>query len=567
MQRQSTSGRNQPIQPSITNTRTTPIAMQRSVRRDEKRVLTSFDPGKIVPLAAVPLLREDEMSRSTFRVNFDMAETAELLVNAVNIDVSAYYVSKLVFDRFQGMDSLNRSYMGEQEIDGSVIPWFQMIDPWIQSSPANGVRPFYKALGIHPAPTQTLVNGDYLESYRAIANHIYAEVSPSLGENSLVDAGDLCDAPWRYTDMKYVKPTFDQAMISGEVTLDQTGPLRADVKSDSFVLGPNLSALTVDNELKLLEAAGGAEIRYKEGTVDIIGQLYTEMADSGLTVSLANIDRAREIRAFVMMRSQMQGLPDEYLIDLLMRGIRLPEQALKKPVLIDCKSTIYGYQQRYATDAENFDKSATRGYATVDLNIGVPQTNTGGVVMIVAQANPQQLYECQRDYYFAAEIVDDLPDYLRDIFDEEPVDVIPNSAVDTVYSDPDGVFGYAPLNWGWMRSGPNLGGKFYRPDPQATFNEDRQRIWATEAVDPVLGDNFYLAKGITKDVFADATQEVFECNLSGIAIIRGNTVFGPALRESTDDYQTILDQTESEKIELDDPDATETETEGTSDES
>ena len=555
---QSTSGRNQPIQPSITNTRTTPIATQRSVRRDEKRVLTSFDPGKIVPLAAIPLLREDEMARSTFRVNFDMAETAEMLVNAVNIDVSAYYVSKLAFDRFQGMDSLNRSYMGEQEIDGSVIPWFNMINPWQQSLPANGVFPFYKALGIHPAPDQTLVNGDYLEAYAAITGHIYDEISPSLTKDTLSLAAWLSYAPWRHTDMKYVKPTFDQAMISGEVSLDVTSGVKMPLRSDSGFGGDNLSALDHEGTNLLLEAAGGAEIRYKVDPGTLAGQLFTEMESEGITVSLANIDRARETRAFAMMRSQMQGLPDEYLIDLLMRGIRLPEQALKKPVLLDRK-------QRYATDADNLDKSATRGYATVDLNLGVPQTNTGGVVMIVAQANPQQLYERQRDYYFTAETVDDLPDYLRDILDEEPVDVIPNSSVDTAHTDPDGVFGYAPLNWGWMRSGPNLGGKFYRPDPQAAFNENRQRIWATEAVDPVLGDNFYLAKGITKDVFADSTQEVFEVNLSGIAIIRGNTVFGPALRESTDDYQTIIDQTEADKIVL--PDPAETETEETSDES
>jgi len=562
---ETTSRRNQPIQPSITNTRTTPIATQRSVRRDEKRVLTSFDPGKIVPLAAVPLLREDEMARSTFRVNFDMAETAEMLVNAVNIDVSAYYVSKLAFERFQGMDSLNRSYMGEQEIDGSVIPWFNKVSPWQQNDPAVGAFPFYKALGLHPEPSQLEVNADYIEAYMAISHHIYDEVSPSLTKDTLSLCNWLSYAPWRHTDMKYVKPTFDQAMISGEVTLDMNDPVRMNLQADTTVGGVNLSALDVNSDRKLLEAAGGAEIRFKEGVSDWQGQLFTEMTAAGITVSLANIDRARETRAFAMMRSQMQGLPDEYLIDLLMRGIRLPEQALKKPVLLDRKSTIYGYQQRYATDADNLDKSATRGYATVDLNIGVPQTNTGGVVMIVAQANPQQLYERQRDYYFSAETVDDLPDYLRDIFDEEPVDVIPNSSVDTAHSDPDGVFGYAPLNWGWMRSGPNLGGKFYRPDPEAPFNENRQRIWATEAVDPVLGDNFYLAKGITKDVFADSTQEVFEVNLSGIAIIRGNTVFGPALRESTDDYQTIIDQTESEKIDLTDPEAPDTEE--TSDES
>ena len=93
---------------------TGPIKVQRSVRRDRGRVLTSADAGKILPIKYIPMLREDAVKRGKVRLNFEMMETAEMLMNGINVHVYAHYVPFLAFDRFNGsMDELNKSYQKE----------------------------------------------------------------------------------------------------------------------------------------------------------------------------------------------------------------------------------------------------------------------------------------------------------------------------------------------------------------------------------------------------------------------------------------------------------------------
>ena len=104
---------------------TAPITVQRSTRRDRGRVLTSADAGKILPLKYIPMLREDAVRRGRVRVNIEMSETSELLLNGIRCDIYAHYVPMLAFDRFNGsMEELNRSYKGETGIGGSVVPCF-----------------------------------------------------------------------------------------------------------------------------------------------------------------------------------------------------------------------------------------------------------------------------------------------------------------------------------------------------------------------------------------------------------------------------------------------------------
>jgi hypothetical protein len=101
---------------------TAPITVQRSTRRDRGRVLTSADAAKILPLKYIPMLREDAVKRGRVRVNIEMMETAELLMNGIRVDVMAHYVPMLAFDRFNGsMEEWTRSYKGETGIVGRVV--------------------------------------------------------------------------------------------------------------------------------------------------------------------------------------------------------------------------------------------------------------------------------------------------------------------------------------------------------------------------------------------------------------------------------------------------------------
>lgn len=522
--RSSTSTAVLPPQRSPDNYRTTPQQYARTIRTDFKRVLTTGFGGKFLPIAAIPLLREDAMLRSTFRLGFQMAETAQMLMNPVRVRASAFFVPKLAFERYQDMGALNRSYLGQQEKDGSVIPWFEQRAYW--GAQPNPIQ-FYQTMGLH-APPGALVNSDYVRSYNCIWNYMAEQASPSITKRTEV-ANDLAPAFWSHSAMRHVKPTFDQALVHGEVPLTITSQ-RMNIHATHSYAPTELANGRSPGQV--VDPTGGA------GDY-VFGDIWAELEDNGVVVSLANIDLARKTAAFARARQAYQGLGDDQIIDLLMSGVRIPDEGLKHPMLIGQSETIFGMSQRFATDSGALEKSVTTGATTLDVAVSVPQQNTSGIVMFIAEILPEQLYERQMDRYLCMEEVAQLPDRMRDELDLEPVEIVKNEHIDVAHNDPTGTFGYAPLNHHWIREAPNLGGRYHRYDPEAPWTEDRDRIWAVETVDPVLGDDFYLASNIHHKVFADANTDPFEISLNGVARIDGLTFFGPALRESYGDYDAV----------------------------
>jgi predicted Rdx family selenoprotein len=209
-----------------------------------------------------------------------------------------------------------------------------------------------------------------------------------------------------------------------------------------------------------------------------------------------------------------------------------------------------GFNQRYATDGANLDKSATNGMATIDMSIRTPAMNTGGVIMITAEIVPEQLWERKKDYFLYTTDPDTLPNYLSDVLDPEKVAVVKNDHADVNHATPDGTFGYAPLNHEWQIDAVNVGGKYYRPANDA-FDEDRAKIWTAESTNPTLNEDFYLCSGLHKKVFADQVSDSFEITCLSDMQIVGNTVFGAGLQETdaTSDYDIITSQVDSSRIE------------------
>ena len=527
--------------------KTTPITVPQSVRTDAKRVLTSGYAGKVLPLAAVPLLREDRVSRGRMRFNFEMMETAELLMNAINVTVYAHFVPHLALERFgKSMDRLNRSYAGQPDTnDGPVIPFFETM-------PFDRDAPFFKTLGVH-AKAGTNVNSAYVEAYNAIVNFRRAARSPKLTQRDRLDTS-LAEAFWKNTSMAHVVPDFDQAKIDGEVPLNIIEG-RLPVKGLGFTnqsWGGSVSTV--------YESGGTAPVSYDtaRGFTNVYAEqdpnnngfanIFAEMEQNGITVSLSNIEMAKQVAAFATLRAEYKGLSDDHIIDLLMQGIRVPEEQMAQPILLGRQSTIFGYQRRFATDGDNLAKSVTQGETIIDMTVRTPPMNTGGVIMYTAEIVPEQLFERQKDYYFHAVGADELPNTQNDFLDPEKVAIVPNNHVDVDHSDPDGTFGYAPLNHQWKRSIPNIGGKYYRPEVDASFDEDRQKIWANETPDPEFTEDFILAMQIHHKVFASSTEDPFEIIGSGQFDIVGNTVFGKGLQEATDDYDHILNQVDQTRI-------------------
>ena len=533
-----------------------PIQVQRSTRRDRGRVLTSADAGKILPLKYIPMLREDAVKRGRVRVNIEMMETAELLLNGIRVDVMAHYVPMLAFDRFNGsMEELNRSYKGETGIGGTVVPFFEKnkyynaasnlvlnsstyssYDGFDEGTSSHGFNEFYGIMGIHTQATET--NTIVVEAYNAIVNHRRKARSASLSLRNAFDHR-LAEAFWTL-DNNHIVPDFDQKLIDGEVSLNA-------LTFEAPVVSQNL--LFYNGHRMPSDTTASATTTNADGEL-VWNNVYAELTSGGnATMSLADIDQAKKTAAFAKLRSMYDGIDDESIIDLLMEGIRVPEETMKQPILLSKNSTMIGYNQRYATDAANLDTSVTNGFASVECSIRTPQMNTGGVIVITAEIVPEQMWERKKDYFLYETNPDNLPNFLRDTLDPEQVSIVKADHLDTNHSTPNTTFGYAPLNHEYQRDMVNIGGKYYRPANDA-YDEDRAKIWTVEQTSPTLSEDFYLVSGLHKKVFSDQVADAFEITCISDIEITGNTVFGERLLEAdaTSDYQHLTDLADSVRI-------------------
>jgi len=549
-----------------------PIAVQKTVRNAKGRVLTSGDAGKILPLKYEWLHREDGVRSGKLRVNVEMMETSEMLMNGVGVTLYAHFVPMLAFDRFNGsMDELNRSYKKENGAAGSVIPFFEsnkLYDPSNQTvatvHSSNVINmdtgfygnsdavPFLQTMGIHNVGEQ--YNTTPVEAYNAIINHRRKARSKSLPLRNAFDHS-LADAFWINNGMQNIVSDYDQNLIDGQVTLAGL-TFQAPIKSSKAHRHVNAADYTATGGASMAgdgatfsPSMSGADI-VDEGDLYLFDEIFAELTTGGnATMSLADIEQARKTAAFAKLRARYDGLESEHIIDLLMSGIRVPEEALKQPILLGRQRAMIGFNQRYATDGANLDKSATNGMATIDMSFRTPAMNTGGVIMITAEIVPEQLWERKKDYFLYTTDPDTLPNYLSDVLDPEKVAVLKNDHADVNHATPDGTFGYAPLNHQWIRDAVSVGGKYYRPANDA-FDEDRAKIWSAETINPTLNESFYLCSGLHKKVFADQVSDSFEITCLSDMQIVGNTVFGAGLQETdaTSDYDAITSQVDSSRI-------------------
>lgn len=539
---------------------TAPVGAPRTLRGHGIRVLTSMPMGKVVPICAVPLLREDAIRRGALQLAFELQETAEILMNSVFVDVKAYLVPWLAMERFAGSrDIFDRSYMGVAPFEGEdPIDFFET-----EVKGAYGAEEIYEYMGVHAKPGAA-VNTMYAECYNAIWNFRAANRSPHITPRGRLDK-TLAPAFWAQEQFPFIVPSFDQAVMDGEVALNV---IEADLAlsqdyatvnkygtNPTLVRNAATGALITNTAFGNTHNPSGAVYVGAQAQFDPNGSLRAdlsgitaELAANGITISLSNIDMARKTQAFARIRERYVEVDDDWVIDMLMSGMSIPDQALKQPILIGQSRTAFGQSKRYSTDADALSESAVNGGAMASLRLNVPRLATGGVVMVTAEATPEQLYERQKDPFFYLGDVADLPDYLRDELDPEKVAVVTNDFVDVDHATPDATFGFAPLNHEWSRKAYNIGGKFYRPDSSASFVEDRQRLYAVESADPVLSEDFYICTNIHQDVFLDTEADPVEVVAVGECIIEGHTVFGPVLTEALNNYQAVLDKVPQERI-------------------
>lgn len=551
------------------NTRhlTSPLDVPRQRRNHPVRNMTSLPAGKVVPLAAVPLLREDEMTAS-FTCAFEMQETVEILLNGIDVVVDTWLIPNLAFERFRTMDDVNLAYTGNVRPGHAAVPYFET---GVAGDPA--ANQIHMRLGKHARATQ-VVNWAYVEAYNLLVNFDRAEVSPNIPQRTRLDK-TLAQSMWPTNKFAHIVPDFDQAVMEGEVALsiaDQNLVLKgtkgagADVGRFQGVRkdpanGVNVSMVTADGIGRNLYTTANAVALTGSGSQNIIDMTnlvvdlqgaVAVLADNGVTISLANIDMARKAQVFANIRKKYNGLTEDMLIDLLMDGITIPEQSWRQPTKLKSERTQFGMAKRYASNGDALTQSVVNGAAALSFSVKVPRVPCGGVVMVVAYIAPEQLFERQEDPYLTATTPAKLPAFLPDHLDPEAVEVVQNDYIDNDHDTPTDVYGYAPQNFKWNTAGPGIGGRFYRPAVDAGFDEDRQSLWAVETQNPLLTKDAYLVPAdIHLKPFWTSTIDPFDCVTGGQIVITGNTQFGPMLIEQngTSDYDEVLDRVDQDRIE------------------
>ena len=526
----------------------TPMKPQKTLRRRDVRTLTSIRAGVINPVVYEPLLLEDA-ARGQMTIDLQMMETPETLMNAISVTAHAYFVPFTAFERFNnGLETFQRSYMGQPEREGeSPIPLFETIT-------YSASDPFWNVMGIH-WPQGAAINSAPVEAYNAIVNHRRRARSVKLPQRDR-NSTALARCFWSRNTLAYIVPDYDEAEIHGYVEL-QLGATQLPVSGIGFndaatPHGTTTDVVETDGSVTVYEQAvtdhnAQSVIKMKAELVEgnWLPRIFAELGEAQGRVSLQNIELAKKTASFAKLRKKYADMGvaagDDYIIDLLMQGVRVPSAAMNQPILLDRKTTLVGYSKRYASDAANLDKAVTTGQTFVDLSWRTPPMNTGGIIMVTVEIVPEQVVERRKDTFLGVTSGAQLPNALTDMLDPEPVEVVRNDFVDVLHTNPTGIFGYAETNHEWrQRDMANIGGKFMR-NPADSFDEDRQRLWTVDIVDPELTEYFYLCPSpFPHDVFADSVADPFECTVLGGIDVAGNTYFPPRLSEDTGDYEAIL---------------------------
>lgn len=535
---------------------TTPISIPRSIRQINQVVATSLPAGKVVPITAFPLLREDTLRSSMLHAKVDLMETAEVIKNGIQCRFQAWFVPFLAFERFDGgRDEFDRSYKKQAGANGAALtPFFNTM----VAGPVGSIA-IHKYLGFHAAPTD-VINTAYIEAYNLIYNFRLRNRSESLYQAKKVNtlsSTSLNPAFWQHEQYKYVVPDWDDAAMEGTVDLSFTNP-QAAVRGLYMVKNAVGSGWNASNIADKIDSAGGSpkigdnhagawdagagNMIYadRSATAPNAPKIFADLATTGVKISLANIELAKRTQWYAELKKQFEALPESWIIDLLMEGISVPDKMWQQPIKIADKTEVFGIQKRWATDGANLTDAVVNGSAICDLNIVLPRCPTGGIVMVTAEVLPEQLFERARDPLLFITDTTHLPNAMRDDLDPQKVERMSNAEIDTAHTNPNGLFGYRPLNWSWQASNTRIGGKWFKSAASNTFNEERQHFWTVETPAPSLGSDFMIAETFNTLPFVVTNQDVGEVELQGTCIIEGNTVFGERLIENDNTYNEVL---------------------------
>lgn len=561
---------------------TAPVSFNRSVRPDEGVTMSSARAGVVVPLCFIPLHAMDSCAGKV-GIDVRLKEMPKPVLNGVTANFQAWFVPKSSHPQFPGRDELLHARTGAAikalgAADRTPPPFFTTLSGATVTTAA--ASDFFKVLGLH-VPTGASINSDLIDAFSVIYNFRLAAHSSRLAlrayaSEDIAEATSLPPAFWPSSRLSQIVPDYEQALITGAFDLDVAagtlsvsgdGTVRVKAGSSGRVgtlrkrtdgIAPNLSSLQVNTGGIMASGTGSAEntVNAQKFFYDPDGGLEVDLSllsiansgGAGISVTLADIDKARTTQAFAKLRTAYAGndttgfANDDTIVAHVMSGLSVPSDAFKRPWLLDSKRVPVGMSERFATDGASLDASVTLGRASAVLSLNVPLQDVSGVIIVTCEVLPERVDERMSDEWLLCTAVADLPDALRDVQRTEPVDMVFNRRIDAKHTTPAGLYGYEPMNAKWRRSFTRCGGDFYMATPGGGWTENRSNIWQTEIVNPAFTSTHYLAPvPFPHDVFADTEADAFEFVCRHSVAISGLTQIGDPLVEDSGDYEAVED--------------------------
>lgn len=555
--------------------RMTPADHQQTVRYDRVNGMSSGRAGVVQPVDYIPLFAGDSAS-GRFGIDIELQEMPRPLLNGVMANVQAWLVTKVSHPKFQGYDDYMYSKEGADittlgQADRTPPEFFTTIDGADYTTAA--ASDFMKKMGIH-LPAGEKLNTDLIDAFWQIYNFRLAAHSSKLtreeyASENLANSTALPRAFWPMAALTNVVPDYEQALVVGALDLDVSSgslPITGDALVNGFYVAN--SSVSTGNAQKvgsdgvtreggnvndyfraamLRAVSGGGTGSNLEEPMEVdVSALEATIAGQNITVSLADIDKARTTQAFAKLRAAYAGNDhsgfenDDVILAQLMRGVPVPQDEFNRPILLDSQLARFGFIERHATDAANLDDSLSQGRASATLSLNVPTLPTEAIIVITVEVMPELIQEAQYDDFLHMENASDLPDALRDIQRTEPVDIVANKRRDARHTSPDDLYGYEPMNYKWNRSFTRLGGDFYQADPSNPFTEQRSGIWQANIVDPSFtGDHWLVPEDLDHSVFSDETADAFELVFRHDVSITGITQMGDMLSEDNSNFVAI----------------------------
>lgn len=537
---------------------TTPVQFNPSRRKDEAVLMSSGRAGVVQPVAYIPLLPGDSCA-GKIGVDIMLKEMPKPLLNGVTVNFQAWFVPKSAHPRFFGRDEVNHALTGRViktlgNADRTPPPYFHTVNGALRNTAT--ASDMFKRLGLHTDLAN--MNTDLIDAFALVYNFRLAAHSSKLprrkyAAEDIAEATTLPPAFWVSSRFRNVVPDYERALVVGALDLDVAAGA-IPVRGIGFTVGSSVGGASA----AVKEADGSTKTYTNSNTFDgpskFIGdvsttgfpQIFAEMAGQQVSVTLADIDKARTTQSFAKLMTAYAGNDTtgfdnaDTLVALLMRGIAVEEDDFKRPWLLASKVVGVGFAERHATDGANLDASVTTGRASAMLPLNVPQQDVGGMIIVTVEMLPERIDERMQDEYLLVDQVSEMPNALRDVQRTEPVDLVPNRRVDAKHANPGGLYGYEPMNDKWNRSFTRLGGDFYMATPGGGWTENRSNIWQTEIVNPTFSATHYLApQPFPHDVFADPNGDAFEVVARHSCVIVGLTQIGDVLAENNDEYEAV----------------------------